>query len=149
MGETASAVEALGFQTAISEHLDDLSVFLALLFEDEFALLVVVLVLTPTSVLATLGTVSVELFSGREERIEGLRCAYATATATAYCGVERHRVERHGGAAPPRLFKSVRTFPLFLGILSSSCGCQRLLLGGVGGKWVFVGEEGALGAEFM
>jgi len=55
MGETAGAVETLGFQAAVSEHLDDLGVFLALLFEDEFALLVVVLVLTPTSVLATLG----------------------------------------------------------------------------------------------
>jgi hypothetical protein len=54
MGEAAGAVEALGFQAAVTQHLDYLSVFLTLLFEDEFALFVVVLVLTPTSVLTTL-----------------------------------------------------------------------------------------------
>ena len=54
MRETTSAVETLGFQTSVSEHLNDLGVFLAFLFEDEFALFIVVLVLTPTSVLASL-----------------------------------------------------------------------------------------------
>jgi hypothetical protein len=54
MGETASAVEALGFQTAVSEHLDYLGIFLTFLFEDEFTLFVVVLVLTPTSVFTSL-----------------------------------------------------------------------------------------------
>jgi hypothetical protein len=54
MGETARAVEALCLQTAVAEHLDDLGIFLALLLEDEFALLVVVLVLTTASILAAL-----------------------------------------------------------------------------------------------
>jgi hypothetical protein len=54
MCKTARAIEALGFQASVSEHLDDLGVFLALLLEDELALLVVVLVLTPTPVLTTL-----------------------------------------------------------------------------------------------
>lgn len=54
MREAARAVKALCLETSVSKHLDDLGIFLALLFEDEFALLVVVLVLTPTSVLATL-----------------------------------------------------------------------------------------------
>lgn len=54
MCEAAGAIEALGLESAVAEHLDDLSIFLALLFEDEFALLVVVLVLTTASVLATL-----------------------------------------------------------------------------------------------
>jgi hypothetical protein len=54
MCEAARAVEALGLETAVSEHLDDLGVFLALLLEDELPLLVVVLVLTPTPVLTTL-----------------------------------------------------------------------------------------------
>ncbi len=54
MGKTPCAVEALGLQTAVAEHLDDLGVFLAFLLEDELALLVVILVLTPTSILATL-----------------------------------------------------------------------------------------------
>jgi len=54
MCKTTSAVETLGFQTSVSEHLDDLGVFLAFLLEDEFALFIVVLVLTPTSVLASL-----------------------------------------------------------------------------------------------
>lgn len=54
MGKAARAVEALCLQTAVSKHLDHLGVFLALLLEDELALLVVVLVLTPTSVLTTL-----------------------------------------------------------------------------------------------
>ena len=54
MGEAAGAVEALGFQAAVSEHLYYLGVFLALLFEDEFALFIVVFVLSPTSVFTSL-----------------------------------------------------------------------------------------------
>jgi hypothetical protein len=54
MCEAALAVEALGFEAAVSEHLDDLGVFLAFLLEDEFALLVVVLVLAAAPILAAL-----------------------------------------------------------------------------------------------
>ena len=54
MREAACTVETLGFEASVSEHLDDLGVFLAFFFEDEFALFVVVFVLAPTSVLAAL-----------------------------------------------------------------------------------------------
>jgi hypothetical protein len=69
MREAARAVETLGFETAVTKHLHDLGVFLAFLFEDEFALFVVVFVLAPTSVLAALLCVSMcwveEGLSGR------------------------------------------------------------------------------------
>ena len=58
MRETTCAVEALRLQTSVAEHLDDLRVFLALLLEDELALLVVVLVLSTSPVLTTLRCVS-------------------------------------------------------------------------------------------
>ena len=54
MGKAAGTVKALSFQATVSEHLDDLGVFLAFLLEDKFALLIVVLVLTPTSVFTSL-----------------------------------------------------------------------------------------------
>lgn len=54
MGEAARAVEALRFQTAVAQHLDDLGVFLPFLLEHELALLVVVFVLATTPVLTTL-----------------------------------------------------------------------------------------------
>jgi hypothetical protein len=56
--KAARAVEALGLETAVAEHLDDLGILLALLLEDKLALLVVVLVLTPAPVLTTLLCVS-------------------------------------------------------------------------------------------
>jgi hypothetical protein len=99
MGEAARAVEALGFQAPVTQHLDDLGVFLALLFEDEFALFVVVLVLTPTSVLATLRSVSVwpliVVLSGQPSP-----SLFATGEVWRGCPSKR------------------RTFPLFFGILS-------------------------------
>lgn len=77
MRQTTCAVEALSLQTSVSEHLDDLGVFLALLLEDEFALLVVVLVLTPTPVLTTLLNVLASLIyavgldiSGRSRHVQ-------------------------------------------------------------------------------
>jgi hypothetical protein len=42
------------------------------------------------------------------------------------------------GQPLPPFLQRIRTFPLFLGILSSSCGCLWLLLGGVVGV---VGEK--------
>jgi hypothetical protein len=65
MCEAARAVEALGLETAVAEHLDDLGILLALLLEDELALLVVVLVLTPAPVLTTLLCVSAAGHRGR------------------------------------------------------------------------------------
>ena len=54
VGKAAGAVEALRLQAAVAQHLDDLRVLLALLLEDELALLVVVLVLATAPVLAAL-----------------------------------------------------------------------------------------------
>jgi hypothetical protein len=54
MGEAAGAVEALRFQAAVAQHLDDLGVLLAFFLEDELALFVVVLVLSTAPVLTTL-----------------------------------------------------------------------------------------------
>ena len=48
------AIKAEGFQSAISEHLDDLGVFLTFFFEGEFSLFVVILVLASTAILTTL-----------------------------------------------------------------------------------------------
>ena len=95
MGETAGAVEALGFQTTVSEHLDDLGVFLAFLFEDEFALFVVVLVLTPTSVFTSL----VVMLAGASWHVRG--------SAVSPRHGKRREVwasgaGRSGGAAPPK-----------------------------------------------
>src|ERR1700761_1984147 len=50
----AVAVEAHSLQAAVAQHLDHLRVLLALLLEDELALLVVVLILSATAILATL-----------------------------------------------------------------------------------------------
>ena len=54
-----------------TEHLDDLSIFLTLLLEGEFALLVVVLVLAPTSVLASLFFMSAYRSSQTSRRHDG------------------------------------------------------------------------------
>jgi hypothetical protein len=74
MCEAARAVETLGFETTVSEHLDDLGVFLALLLEDKLALLVVVLVLTPTPVLTTLlSLLAFRSWQSRNSRWRGWR----------------------------------------------------------------------------
>jgi hypothetical protein len=54
VGQTLLAIEAESLQTTVTQHLDDLSVLLALLLEDELTLLVVVLVLSTTTVLTAL-----------------------------------------------------------------------------------------------
>ena len=54
MRQTLLTVEALSFKTAVSQHLDDLSVLLSVLTENQFALVVVVLILSTPPVLATL-----------------------------------------------------------------------------------------------
>jgi hypothetical protein len=122
MCEAAGAVEALGFETAVSEHLDDLGVFLAFFFEDKLALFVVVFVLTTTSVLATLSGVLVHGQYGVHERVEDVALVLqrrVDISCHPVCGcVERLGAMRDGGAAPPWQ-ESVRTFPLFFGILSS------------------------------
>lgn len=52
--QTLLTVEAKSLQTAVTQHLHDLRILLAFLLEDEFALLVVVLVLTTSAVLTAL-----------------------------------------------------------------------------------------------
>lgn len=54
VGQTLLAIEAESLQTAVTEHLHDLSVLLALLLEDKLTLLIVVLVLSATTVLTAL-----------------------------------------------------------------------------------------------
>jgi len=54
MGQAPCAVKALCLEASVAQHLDNLRVLLALLLEHELAFLIVVLVLTPTSVLAAL-----------------------------------------------------------------------------------------------
>lgn len=74
------AVEAHGLETAVAQHLDDLRVFLTLLLEDQFALLVVVLVLAATAILTTLlGLVSLLFFV---ERLRGVVWSRETASRT-------------------------------------------------------------------
>lgn len=54
MRQTLLTVEAHSLQTAVAQHLDDLGVLLPILTEDQFALVVVVLVLSTSPVLTTL-----------------------------------------------------------------------------------------------
>lgn len=54
VGKSLLAVEAESLQTAVAEHLHDLRILLALLLENEFTLLVVVLVLSTATVLTAL-----------------------------------------------------------------------------------------------
>lgn len=119
MGETAGAVEALGFQTTVSEHLDDLGVFLAFLFEDEFALFVVVLVLTPTSVFTSL----VVMLAGASWHVRGS----AASPRHGKRPVVRFGRQALGEVAGQPLQKSAEhTFPLFFGMVGGSrswCGC--------------------------
>lgn len=56
-GEALLAVEAGGVEAAVSEHLDDLGVLLAILLEGELTLVVLVLVLSATTVLSSLSLV--------------------------------------------------------------------------------------------
>lgn len=87
--KAARAIEALSLQAAISQHLQHLRILLALFFESKLALLVVVLVLAPASVLATLCVpVSVRSFP----------------VVAGQCG---------GACSEEQL-----TFPLFLGMVS-------------------------------
>lgn len=52
------AIEALGFEATVSEHLGDLGVFLSVLSEYEFTLVVVVLVLSTPPILSSLNKAS-------------------------------------------------------------------------------------------
>ena len=54
VGETLFAIEAEGLETSVTQHLDDLGVFLAFLFEGQLAFFVVVLVLATTTVFTAL-----------------------------------------------------------------------------------------------
>ena len=54
VSQSLDTIEALGLKTAVSEHLDDLSVLLALLLEDKLSLATLRLVLSSSSVLSAL-----------------------------------------------------------------------------------------------
>jgi len=57
VAETFDPVEAHGLETAVAEHLGDLGVLLAVLFEDELALQAFVFVLATTAIFASLSLV--------------------------------------------------------------------------------------------
>lgn len=52
--ETLAAIEAESLKTAVSKHLDDLGVLLAVLLEGQLTALIVVLLGSPSAVLAAL-----------------------------------------------------------------------------------------------
>ena len=54
MRKTLLAIEALRLKTTVTQHLDHLGVLLPILAEDQFALVIVVLVLSTTTILTTL-----------------------------------------------------------------------------------------------
>ena len=54
VSKTLLAIEALRLETAVTKHLDDLGILLAVFTEDELALVIVVLVLSTSPVLSTL-----------------------------------------------------------------------------------------------
>jgi len=70
VGQVSLPIEALGFQATVSKHLDDLGVFLALLLKRQLSLLVVILVLPPSTVLATLS-----LILGHSGNVSDDRCS--------------------------------------------------------------------------
>ena len=118
MAKTAGAIEALGLETAVAEHLgeargsaveglvrgreqtnlENLCVLLALLLKGELAFFVVVFVLSPTSVLATL-RMSVSVRSSLSKAQRGGRWRGSVAAGRAMWCRKR------------------RTFPLFLGMM--------------------------------
>ncbi len=53
VAEALGAVDAHGFAAAVAEHPEDLGVLLSILLENQLALLIVGLVLSPLSVLAS------------------------------------------------------------------------------------------------
>lgn len=57
VGKALLAVEALGLETAVPQHLDDLGVLLPVFTEDQLALVVVVLVFATSPIFSSLGTV--------------------------------------------------------------------------------------------
>jgi len=54
MGQSFFSIEALGFQSAVSQHLCHLRILLSILSEDEFSLVIVVLVLSTSPILSSL-----------------------------------------------------------------------------------------------
>ena len=54
VAESFATVKTHCFQSAIAQHLDNLSILLAIFFEDEFAFLSFVLVLSPSAILSSL-----------------------------------------------------------------------------------------------
>lgn len=77
------AVKALRLQAAVAQHLDHLGILLALLLEDELALLVVVFVLAATAVLSTLLLCKVrgQLLHGGEWMNSGLDLPFPCSSA--------------------------------------------------------------------
>lgn len=131
VGETLAAIKAEGLETSVPEHLDDLSVLLAVLLEGQLTTLVVILLCASSAVLAALyfffqimsATVFIDflcspVFSGlvhgdRFLEDEGQRDG-ETACARNSGGGATWAAETMGG------FSSCpRTFPLFLGIFAS------------------------------
>jgi hypothetical protein len=68
------AIKTLSLEASVAQHFHDLGVFLAILLEYEFALLVVVFVLSTTPVLTTL--FFFEKLVGRRETKSGVFKAY-------------------------------------------------------------------------
>jgi hypothetical protein len=54
VGQSLFAIEAEGFESTVTQHLEHLGVFLTFFFEGEFALLVVVFVFASTPIFTTL-----------------------------------------------------------------------------------------------
>jgi hypothetical protein len=54
VGKALLAIEALGLETAVPQHLDNLGVLLPVLTEDQLALVVVVLVFATSPIFSTL-----------------------------------------------------------------------------------------------
>jgi hypothetical protein len=71
MAQTTGAVEAVRFQAAVTNHSDNLSVFLAILFENKLTLVAITVILSPPSILSSLS------FSIRTERVALHLCSLA------------------------------------------------------------------------
>jgi hypothetical protein len=123
VGEALAAVETHSLEATVAEHLYDLGVLLAILLEGEFTTLVVVLLGTPSAVLAALfvttwlamgillavlcvGAAGCPIFSGGGGGVaRGLRaqlggcrhCTFPLFLGIAVGGVDWIKIEQYGG----------------------------------------------------
>ena len=120
VGETLAAVEAKGLETSVTQHLDDLGIFLAVLLEGQLSALVIVLLGTSSAVLASL---LLQPGQYRMLHISSHVGALLVEGCAPTCLQWRGRGNTRVGTGS--VFLRRLTFPLFLGMLTCGSGGAR------------------------